>query len=459
MKNIKEEIARFINNRRVLILGFGKEGRSTYRMLRNYFPKLEICISDQNTEISTEKELQDDSYLSWVLGKGHMKALNYYNLVFKSPGISFKEYQVPADQQISSQTDLFIELFHKQIIGVTGTKGKSTTVSLINHLLRSFKKKVLLVGNIGLPAMEVLPQIEEDTLIVYELSSHQLEFVTHSPHIAVFLNLFEEHLDHYVSFLAYQQAKENITVFQDADDFLIYHFDDVFVNKRVQESGTEASLLPFCHKSNNGCTYIENNDIHFFDDRVFNVDFSKINLLGKHNQLNILAALNVIAALGLDMEKAIESVYNFKSLPHRLEDVGVYKGIHFINDSIATIPEATIKAVEVFDNLQTLILGGFNRGIDYSILIDFLMEQRIPNIILLGEVGNLLGELLDDEGYKMPLFYAKDMDEVIRIAYKQTKEGGVCLLSPAASSYDIFHNFMDRGDQYKKKLREYSSQL
>jgi UDP-N-acetylmuramoylalanine--D-glutamate ligase len=456
MRNIKEELGRFINDRRVLILGFGKEGRSTYHILRSYFPKLEICISDLNTDISKEKELEDDSFLSWVLGEGHMKALSHYDLVFKSPGISFKDYQVPTAQQISSQTDLFIELFHEQIIGITGTKGKSTTVSLIHHLLKADGKKVLLVGNIGTPALDILSQINDDTYIVYELSSHQLEFITHSPHIAVFLNLYEEHLDHYVSYLAYQQAKANITVFQESKDFLIYNRDDILVNKRIKESGSEAQQLPFCKIAKAKCTSLSNQIVQLYDGREFTIDLSKVSLLGKHNQLNILAALNVIAALDSDVKKAIEHIYSFKSLPHRLEDVGIYNEIHFVNDSIATIPEATIMATETFDNLDTLILGGYNRGIDYSILIDYLMERNVPNIILLGEVGCLIRELLEEENYKFPLFYAIDMDDVVNIAMSKTKAGGICLLSPAASSYDIFHNFEDRGDQYKKKVREYS---
>ena len=454
MRNIKQAISRFINNRRVLILGYGTEGRSTYHLLRNYFPKLEICIADQNTALAREKELQDDPYLSWVLGQGYMKVVPLYELVFKSPGISFKDYQPTTGQQISSQTDLFINLFHKQIIGITGTKGKSTTASLIYHLLKENGKKVFLVGNIGKAALDTVEQIDEDALIVYELSSHQLEFVTHSPHISVFLNLYEEHLDHYVSFLDYQLAKENITSFQSEDDYLIYNSENFLVNKRVRESGTQANLIPFGFKPMPGKTSIDGDRLFMYSGNQYDIDRSRIQLLGQHNLLNIMAALNVCEILNMDIPKAIESVYTFRSLPHRLEEVGTCKGIRFINDSIATIPEAAIKAADTFDNLQILILGGFNRGIDYSILVDYLLERRIPILILTGEVGKLLRELLEDEQYELPMYDAKDMDEIVDIAYEKGSEGGVCLLSPAASSYDNFHNFMDRGDQFKKKVLE-----
>ncbi|RLD67402.1 MAG: UDP-N-acetylmuramoyl-L-alanine--D-glutamate ligase [Bacteroidetes bacterium] len=459
MFDIRDAINRFINNRKVLILGYGKEGRSTYRVLRSYFPKLEICISDINTDISSEDELQKDSYLSWVLGEGHMKALANYELIFKSPGISFKTYQVPAMQQISSQTDLFLELFHQQIIGVTGTKGKSTTVSLIQHLLKSADKKVLLVGNIGLPALEVISDIEDDTVIVYELSSHQLEFTTHSPHIAVFLNLYEEHLDHYTSFLDYQKAKGNIINFQLEGDYLIYYSDDILISERLVESGSEAILLPFCHSDKKDCSRVNKEYIVLKNGKKFSFDFSKMALLGNHNILNVLAAINVCMALSMNIQEAINNLESFKPLPHRLEDVGIHHGIRFINDSIATIPEASIKAINTFADLDILILGGFNRGIDYSVLIDFLLDRELSHIILLGKVGGLIRELLVEENYKLPLYDAKNMDEVVKIAYNVGKEGSICLLSPAASSYDCFHNFEDRGDQYKKKVQEKASHL
>ena len=455
MRDLKKEIAGFIQNREVLILGFGKEGRSTYRTLRRCIPELKICIADQNEDILSEEDLKNDEFISFELGAKYLDSLLKYKLVFKSPGISFKNYSVPSDQQITSQTDLFIELFHSQIIGVTGTKGKSTTVSLIYHLLKSNGRKAMLVGNIGLPALEVLQDVKSETLIVYELSSHQLEFVNHSPHIAVFLNLFEEHLDHYDSYFAYQLAKANITKYQSVTDYLIYNNEDNNVIQRIEESGSKAQKHSFSTNKTSYASYIQDRSIQLFNNEKYSIDLNRIPLLGKHNLLNILAALNVCAALGANVTKSIESIYTFNSLPHRLESVGIFKGIHFVNDSIATIPEACIKASETFENLDTLILGGFNRGIDYTLLIDYLAQKEIPNVILLGEVGIIIREELIQRNYSKNMFNAQNMDEVVQIAFEKSREGSVCLLSPAASSYDSFHNFEDRGDQYKKKVQEY----
>jgi len=459
MPDLRKKIANFINGREVLILGFGKEGRSTYRNLRRCIPELPICIADQNGSIGEEADLLSDDYLSFNLGEDYLQALDSYDLVFKSPGISFKSYSVPPEQQITSQTDLFIELFRKQIIGVTGTKGKSTTVSLLYHLLKSQAKKVMLVGNIGLPALEVMQDIDDDSWIVYELSSHQLEFVNHSPHIAVFLNLFEEHLDHYNSYLDYQLAKANITKYQSSNDFLIYNHSNSLVNKRVEDVGSKATKLAFGDDKSNRASCFVDESVRLYSSQIYNVDLHRIPLLGTHNQLNILAALNVCSALQMDIAQCVEAIYSFKSLPHRLESVGVYGGIHFVNDSIATIPEACIKAVETFNNLGTLILGGFNRGIDYQDLVDYLMERRLPNLIFLGEVGQIIRKTLEAKSYAGYMYNADTMEEVVQLAYTHTAKESVCLLSPAASSYDSFHNFEDRGNQYKKKVQEYVSHL
>ncbi len=459
MKNIAQQITAYIANRSILILGFGREGRSTYKLLRELYPKLEICISDINVSIAEEKALQDDPYVSWVLGEGYMKALPLFELVFKTPGISLSDYQKPVNQEVSSQTDLFIKLFSKQIIGVTGTKGKSTTVSLIHHLLNEAGNESLLVGNIGLPAMEIIGQIKEDTVIVYELSSHQLEYCHDSPHIAVFLNLYEEHLDHYISYLAYQMAKVSITKYQTKDDYFIYNNDNLILKNRVEECDTKAIRIPFSHKKMEGSSYINKTGFVLNSGVALEIDFSRVPLAGKHNLLNILAAFNACAAWGLTANELVSGLYSFKSLPHRLEFVGKYNGVKFINDSIATIPEATIKAIETYDDLDTLILGGFNRCIDYSLLIEFLQKKAISNLILMGEVGDLLKVQLEEVHCTSKLLLAKDMDEVVRLVYQYTKEGKTCLLSPAASSYDSFKNFEDRGDQYKKKVQEQAMHL
>jgi UDP-N-acetylmuramoylalanine--D-glutamate ligase len=457
MKSIKDRIEEEISGRSILILGFGREGRSTYKTLRGFFPKLELCIADKNVKLANDKELQDDSYTSWVLGEGYMKALPLFDLIYKTPGISLTGYQKPSGQIISSQTDLFIKLFGKQIIGVTGTKGKSTTVSLIHHILTAYGLKSFLVGNIGVPALEIVDYVDEDTTIIYELSSHQLEFCKNSPHIAVFLNLFEEHLDHYISFLAYQMAKVSITKYQTANDYLIYSLDNLLLSNRIKECENKATKVAFSISKKRANSYVEDNKLVLNDGRVITMDVDRIPLAGKHNLQNILAAFNACVILGLDTDKMLTSLYDFTPLPHRLEWVGEYEGISFVNDSIATIPEATISAIKTYDDLDTIILGGFNRCIDYSLLVEYLKKAKLKNIILTGEVGEMIKNELDAIDCKSNIFMANNMDEIVRLAYEYTAKGKLCLLSPAASSYDNFKNFEDRGDQYKKKVREFVS--
>ncbi|VAW29857.1 UDP-N-acetylmuramoylalanine--D-glutamate ligase, partial [hydrothermal vent metagenome] len=203
----------FTEGKSILILGFGKEGRSTFSFLSKHFPGCKVGIADQNTRIADEQ-----INVPLHLGKNYLHALNDYDLIIKSPGIMLRGISKNTKERISSQTDLFLREFGRQTIGVTGTKGKSTTASLIHHLLKNMGKPAVLMGNIGLPAFDFIEKIDADDLIIYELSAHQLEFVHSSPHIAVLLNLFPEHLDYFGTFEKYKQAKMNIFRFQKTGD-------------------------------------------------------------------------------------------------------------------------------------------------------------------------------------------------------------------------------------------------
>ena len=296
-------------------------------------------------------------------------------------------------------------------------------------------------------------------LFIYELSSHQLETVKVSPRIGIVLNLFEEHLDHYISFMAYQMAKVSIAKYQTKDDYFIYSKDNLILASRIKECKTKAVIMPFSINKSDSGSYIWGNKILLSNGSEVEIDLDRIPLAGEHNLKNVLAALNACTLLGLSADKLVDSLYQFTPLPHRLEWLGEYGGIQFVNDSIATIPEATINAIKTYDNLETLILGGFNRCIDYTLLVEYLRENEVKNLIMLGEVGELLKEELNEAQYQSSIFNAKDMDEVVKLVFEHTSEGKLCLLSPAASSYDSFKDFEDRGDQYKKKVREYSSHL
>ncbi len=416
------QVAALFHKRKILILGFGREGRSTLEFLTKYVPGIVVGIADRSEKLKDEQTNFPD--VAFHLGADYLEAVSAYDMVMKSPGIALRS-PLPDHIELSSQTDIFLRFYVGQTIGVTGTKGKSTTSSMIHYLLRELGHDSLLTGNIGIPCFDIIPSIKKTTYVVFELSANQLEHVKHSPHIAVLLNIFEEHLDFFGSFEAYAQAKAAIFRYGKHDDLLISTADT------IAKTGTTtpqqlADLYP---------------------------SFENLNLKikGKHNLFNARIALTVIQALGLDANMAMSVLPGFSGLPHRLEFVGIFHGIEFYNDSIATIPEATIAALETLERVDFLILGGFDRGIDYQILYDYLSEKPVGFVFLTGKAGQRISRLIAEIAGQR-LFYFDDFEDVLPRISTHGKPGDVCLLSPAAASYDRYMNFEHRGERFKQAV-------
>ncbi|NTW32260.1 MAG: UDP-N-acetylmuramoyl-L-alanine--D-glutamate ligase [Bacteroidetes bacterium] len=452
-----ELIRKKIIDKRILILGFGREGESSYKFLRTHFTSLDITISDKNSEI---KNKINDSNTKFITGEKYLDNLNDFDIIFKSPGISFNHltYEVKRNK-ITSQTDIFLDFFSKQIIGITGTKGKSTTSSLIYHILKLTSDKVVLVGNIGIPPFDIFPEISFDTKVVFELSSHQLEYITKGPYIAILLNLFQEHLDFYKSYKDYQLSKFNITLFQNESDNFIYNADDKLLNIIISDKKLKRNIFECTLSQSQSIGCMVNNDkILFFDGVTTSaiIDLKAERFLkGEHNIRNIMAAVCACKLSGVSDSKIAEGIATFKGLEHRMEYVGEFSSIHFYNDSIATIPEATIEAVKTLKNVGTLILGGFDRGIDYNYFLKFISESEIRNVILIGSAGKRMfeGLKLFDNNNKN-IMQVDSLESAVKIAKERTKPYDICLLSPAAASYDMFKNFEERGLVYKKLVRD-----
>ncbi len=421
------------SHQKILILGFGKEGRSVYTLFRKYFPELRIGIADRSEEIGNIDELTRDQNVQIYTGEDYLNVLDDYNLVIKSPGVKLNQKSIGSNIRITSQTALFLKYYRDQVIGVTGTKGKSTTVSLIHHFLKNAGRKSVLLGNIGTPAFDHISKIDKKTIIVFELSAHQLQNIEVSPHIAVLLNIFPEHLDYFDSLAAYEKAKLNVGKYQKFGDKII-------VSERV---------VGKTKKFNSDRINI-NEEV--LDDTLSELENSK--LKGKHNWFNIEAALVVMEVLGVNREDSIRSLKDFNLLPHRLEYVGEYGGIKFYNDSISTIPESAIAAVKTIPDVDALILGGFDRGLDYSEMVVFLKRSGITNLFFLGAAGdNMLALFRENPNSDQQLFKVNSLHDAFEIMKKETSRGKCCLLSPAAASFDQFHNFEHRGDIFKKLVK------
>ncbi len=416
-----------LRGKRILILGFGREGKSSLAFIQKFLPHAIVGIADKNE--SAFKDLKTDAKL--YFGDNYFDAVNDYDIVLKTPGISLKDKDIDLSK-ITSQTDLFLEEFHNQIIGITGTKGKSTTSTLIYHLLKESGKDAILAGNIGIPIFDIIEKINTNTIIVFELSAHQLQFIHRSPHIGILLNVFEEHLDHFGTFEAYRDAKLNII-------------------RKMGDVDWAVTNDEFCYEADQ--MMVRSLNYQYYD---FGVNWDEIPLKGDHNRLNVKAALCAIYAFGIPVDEVLPHLYTFQPLEHRQELVGTFGGVTFYNDSISTIPQAAIAAMQTIKNVTFLLLGGFDREIDYTPLIDYLTKHPVKHILYTGKAGNRMFEMLQKAGYQGDIKNFKDLNEAFEILKSLSKPGDVCLLSPAAASYDQYRNFEERGRLFKKLATDFS---
>lgn len=460
--NTSSFLLHLFKNKSVCILGYGLEGKSTYKFIRDYLPEIKLTIIDKSNILDNENILKNDDNLEIIYGDLYLNSLNDFDVIIKSPGVPSNSLPTVLDRtKITSHTDIFLKMYRNQVIGVTGTKGKSTTSSLIYHILKNAGKKALLVGNIGLPPLDCISLIDTETSIVMEMSSHQLEFVSVSPHISILLNLFPEHLDHYNSYTDYMSAKFNIGKHQNENDIFFVNIDNTDISDYlVEHKMLTTNMVPFSmlnhpkavlnHKQNNIEFRYQNNTIEVYD------TLQPRQLIGDHNLYNISVAAAACFLSNVPIGKISEGIASFHGLEHRIESVGEYEGIHWYNDSIATIPEATIAAVQSLETVNTLILGGSDkRKIDFSKLYAFLPQSNIGNIVFTGEAGKrMMEEFRKHNASRINLLYASDYRQVVQLAAQYTKKGTICLLSPAASSYDKFKNFEERGKVFKQYIKD-----
>ncbi|CRZ33534.1 UDP-N-acetylmuramoylalanine--D-glutamate ligase [Herbinix hemicellulosilytica] len=427
-----ELLTDIVKNKNVLILGFGKEGQSTYNLLN----KLNVC---KRLDISDIK-MPDYKFSSETMvytGDTYLDCLDSYDLVFKSPGVVLPKDIHEYKCRITSQTEVFLAAYRRQVIGITGTKGKSTVSTLLYHVLSNSNVKCILAGNIGTPVFDVIDNIDKDTVIVLELSCHQLEYCNYSPAIAVLLNIYEDHLDHYKSFEAYKKAKKNIFLHQHASDTL-YCGEEVILDNDEAISRVfyiNADILPFKSFESIG----------------------DVKLKGVHNLKNCAFVYAISKNFGVSDDGFISLLQTYKPLRHRLEYIGTKHGVEYYDDSISTTVESTINAIKSIENVETIILGGMDRGIDYTNLIRFLLNSKIKNILLIYESGKRIYELFKQETdlHNKKIIYCSDLERAIKMAQDVTSKGTACLLSPASASYGHFKNFEERGDAFKHLLFDY----
>lgn len=435
-----------LKDERILILGFGREGRDNFRFLRRIFPDKILGIGDrlelEKLDGRAKEVVKKDKKLKLHLGENYLKALKNYEVIIKSPGIPPKLLTpfITKKQKITSQTEIFLDYCPGKIVGVTGTKGKSTTTSLIYQILKQGGVKVHLVGNIGKPVLNLLFSATQNDVYVYELSSHQLYNLKKSPQIAVFLNIYPDHLDYYRNFKEYANAKANITLYQTKDDYLIYNARDKIIKEFAKKS--RAKKIPITAEV----------PVEFFD------TCRKSQLKGNFNLLNIRAAIEVGRIFKIPKKIIAQGIKNFRPLAHRLELVGTFKGITFYNDALSTIPETAIAALDALgDNVQTIFLGGFDRKIDFKKLAKRILKSKIKNVILFPTTGEKIWKEICRQRKLVALrpFFVNNMREGVKLAYEHTQKGKICLLSCASTSFSIFRDYKEKGNLFKKYVRKF----
>jgi UDP-N-acetylmuramoylalanine--D-glutamate ligase len=408
-----------LKTRKILIFGFSREGQDTLKFLRRLFPEKKIGIADKSTAIK-----KPDKNTVLYLGKNYLQALDKYEVIIKSPGIPFKILPVRVIKKITTQTEIFFDNCPSQIIGITGTKGKSTTTALIYQILKDAKLKAFLVGNIGRPVLGLLPIKSAKNIYVFELSSHQLYSLRKSPHISVLLNIYPEHLDYYKNMKEYISAKANIALWQKPNDYLVFNAHDNTVKKIAQKSKAK-----------------------------------KIPIKGTYYGLDKAAAKAVGRIFKIPVSSINKSIKKFKYLPHRLEPAGTYQGITFINDALATIPAATMSAIDQLGNkVETIILGGFDRHIDFKELAQKVLASKIKNLIFFPTTGERIWQSIVRQNKKKKVFnhfFVNNMADAVKLSFQHTNKGKICLLSTASASFGLFKDYEEKGDLFKKYVKEY----
>ncbi|HEY2104147.1 MAG TPA: UDP-N-acetylmuramoyl-L-alanine--D-glutamate ligase [Candidatus Binataceae bacterium] len=458
---------------RVLVLGLGREGLETYRFLRAEFPGRIIGLADrlpiERLAPAVQRDIAADRALTTHFGDGYLASLGGYDVVVRSPGVPLITPAIGqaarAGVRITSHIEIFLANCTGTTIGVTGTKGKSTTASLIHAILRAGGLDAHLVGNIGVPPLSLLRTTGARSYLVIELSSYQLDGIGRSPHVAVLLNIVPEHLDLHGGFENYVHAKQNITRFQSAADILIYNA--MYPIPRAIADASRARRLGFSieGKPSPGSFLKSGNVVYRGEQGGAEVILpaGEVPLAGRFNLQNVLAAVTVGRELGVDRATVARSVRAFKPLPYRLERVGTFGGIVFYNDPLATIPEATIAGLDALGHgVATILLGGYDRGLDMDGLARRLRHSEVSTVILFPPSGARIWAALERE-YRgedsLPkAFFTGDMRTAVSLAGQNTPQGRICLHSPASPSFGLFKDYMERGDLFRRYVRELGSE-
>lgn len=462
-------------NQNIAIIGYGAEGAC----LADYFSKkgANVTVCD----ISSKRAMKARHNFKLRLGKNYLEKLDQFDLVFRSPGIPLtKQEFTPVRDKLTSGTRYFFDCCPCPIVGITGTKGKGTTASLLFEMLKEgWKKgKIYLGGNIGISPVSFLDKLNKNDLAVLELSSFQLQDLNKSPHIAIVLGITPDHMDWHKDMEEYIRAKENIVKFQSAKDWAVLDFDNEksagFAEKTPARKLFVSTEEPV---RQGGFLKLGNLVVSIEDKNMIVGEKSGVKLAGRHNLKNILTATAAAAALGVPISSITKVIREFPGLPHRLEFVKESGGVVYVNDSASTNPQTAIAAIKSFNKPTILIAGGSDKNADYKPLAEQIAKKlNVKTTVLMGETGSKIGQAIEqavkeeEERIKsetartgrparkrtnpLEIISAQTYQEAFMVCKMIAQAGDVVLFSPASASFDMFENYQERGEVFKRFVNE-----
>ena len=427
---------------KIAIVGYDVEGRSSFE----YFKAggHELAIRDQNAELVTPDGVPK------VVGDKYLDGLDQFDLVVRTPGLSpsdILDKNPGIDDKITTQVNEFFRASPtKNIIGVTGTKGKGTTCSLIAGMLEAAGKDVHMGGNIGVPLLSFLPKLNANSWVVMELSSFQLIDLQQSPRIGVCLMVAPEHLNWHSDVKEYTEAKSQLFAHQSSEDIAIYYANNP-LSKQIAAAGPGNKLPYFAPPG----AIVDNGVITIDSQHVCPVE--ELKLLGAHNWQNACAAVTAVWQVTQDLAAMRTVLSSFSGLPHRLELVREFNGVRYYDDSFGTTPETAIVAIEAFTEPEIIILGGRSKGASYDELVKAIAKHNVKKVIAIGESTEEITEKLAAVGYTNVVRGGQGITEITQQAQKLAAPGDVVLLSTASASFDMFKNYKQRGELFNQAVQ------
>ncbi|MFV0605175.1 MAG: UDP-N-acetylmuramoyl-L-alanine--D-glutamate ligase [Niabella sp.] len=439
--------------KKLFILGGGESGVGAAILAKQQ--GYEVFLSDAGSLKEVYRNELKTAGINWEEGGHTEEKILSADEIVKSPGIPEKNELVKKIREKDIPVISEIELAYRfagnsKIIAITGSNGKTTTTSLIYHICKAGGLNAALVGNIG---ESFAKQVAQDPKPVYvvEISSFQLDdIVSFKPYIAVLTNITEDHLDRYeYNFENYIKSKFRIIKNQQAGDYFIYNCDDEVTMKYIEQFKIKSTQLAISMRNENNAAIIKDGEMYVrTGDEIMSMSIYDFTLKGKHNQYNTMAACVTGATMDIRKEKIREAVQTFQNLEHRMEHVASIRGVEFINDSKATNVNSTWFALESMEKPTVLILGGVDKGNDYS-LIEEMVKEKVKAIVCLGIDNKKIHEAFHNI---VPVFDTAGAAEAVSAAFSQADKGDVVLLSPACASFDLFKNYEDRGTQFKRAV-------